>query len=153
MNLRIPGPIPVPDDILEEMSGPMINHRGPMYKEILFRVTDRLKQVFDTRGDVWILTSSGTGAMEAAIVNTLSPGDKVICATAGSFGDRFGEIAGIFGAEVVTLEFPWGTVVDPDELRRSLRENGDAKAVLVTHNETSTGVTMDLEAMAAVVKG
>ena len=63
MNLRIPGPIPVPDDILEEMSGPMINHRGPMYKEILFRVTDRLKQVFDTRGDVWILTSSGTGAM------------------------------------------------------------------------------------------
>ena len=72
MNLRIPGPIPVPEDILEEMSGPMINHRGPKYQEILFRVTDRLKQVFDTRGDVWILTSSGTGAMEAAIVNTLS---------------------------------------------------------------------------------
>ena len=74
MNLRIPGPIPVPDDILAEMSAPMINHRGPKYKEMLFRVTDRLKQVFETQGDVWILTSSGTGAMEAAIVNTLSPG-------------------------------------------------------------------------------
>jgi aspartate aminotransferase-like enzyme len=153
VNLRIPGPIPVPDDILEAMAEPMINHRGPEFKEILYRVTEGLKQVFETENEVWLLTSSGTGAMEAAIVNTLSPGDKVICATAGSFGDRFGEIAGIFGAEVVTLEFPWGTVVDPDELRRSLRENGDAKAVLVTHNETSTGVTMDLEAVAAVVKG
>jgi len=153
VNLRIPGPIPVPDDILGAMAEPMINHRGPEFKEILYRVTEGLKQVFETENEVWLLTSSGTGAMEAAIVNTLSPGDKVICATAGSFGDRFGEIAGIFGAEVVTLEFPWGTVVDSDELRRSLRENGDAKAVLVTHNETSTGVTMDLEAVAAVVKG
>ena len=105
MNLRIPGPIPVPDDILEAMAEPMINHRGPEFKEILYRVTEGLKQVFETENEVWLLTSSGTGAMEAAIVNTLSPGDKVICATAGSFGDRFGEIAGIFGAEGVTLEF------------------------------------------------
>ena len=153
MNLRIPGPIPVPDEILEAMAEPMINHRGPEFKELLYRVTDGLKQVFETENEVWMLTASGTGAMEAAIVNTLSPGDKVICATAGSFGDRFGEIAAIFGAEVVTLEFPWGTAIAPDDLRRSLRENDDAKAVLVTHNETSTGVTMDLEAVAAVVKG
>ena len=90
MNLRIPGPIPVPDDILEEMSGPMINHRGPEYKDLLISTTDRLKQVFETKGDVWILTSSGTGAMEAAIVNTLSPGDKVVNATIGVFGNRFG---------------------------------------------------------------
>ncbi len=153
MNLRIPGPIPVPDDILGAMAEPMINHRGPEFKEILYRVTEGLKRVFETENEVWLLTASGTGAMEAAVVNTLSPGDKVICATAGSFGDRFGEIAGIFGAEVVTLEFPPGIAVDPDVLRRSLRENEDAKAVLVTHNETSTGVTMDLEAVAAVVKG
>ena len=93
MNLRIPGPIPVPDEILEAMAEPMINHRGPEFKELLYRVTDGLKQVFETENEVWMLTASGTGAMEAAIVNTLSPGDKVICATAGSFGDRFGEIA------------------------------------------------------------
>ena len=153
MNLRIPGPIPVPDDILQEMSAPMINHRGPKYKEILFRVTDRLKQVFETQEDVWILTSSGTGAMEAAIVNTLSPGDKVINATVGVFGNRFGDIAEIFGAEVVTLSFPFGDAIDVDQLRGVLRDNPDAKAVLVTHNETSTGVANDLEAVAGVVRG
>ena len=131
----------------------MINHRGPEFKEMLFRITDRLKQVFDTTGDVYILTSSGTGAMEAAIVNTLSPGDKVLCATVGSFGDRFAEIARIFGAEVATLSFPWGTAVDIDRLREALVAEPDTKAVLVTHNETSTGVTNDLEGIAGVVKG
>ena len=152
MNLRIPGPIPVPEDILDAMSRPMINHRGPEFKNMLYRVTDRLKQVFETEQDVYILTSSGTGAMEAAIVNTLSPGDKVICATAGAFGDRFGQIAKVFGADVITAAFPWGTAVDPDGIRGALRANPDVKAVLVTHNETSTGVTIDLEAVAGVVK-
>ena len=153
MNLRIPGPIPVPDDILETMSEPMINHRGPEFKELLFRTTDRLKQVFETSGDLYILTSSGTGAMEAAVVNTLSTGDKVLCVTVGVFGDRFGEIAGAFGADVVTLRFPLGAGADPDEVRQTLHANPDVKAVLVTHNETSTGVTVDLEAIAGVVKG
>ena len=153
MNLRIPGPIPVPDDILEEMSGPMINHRGPEYKDLLFRTTDRLKQIFETQGDVWILTSSGTGAMEAAIVNTLSPGDKVINATIGVFGNRFTEIAETYGAEVTTLSFPYGEVIDLDTLRDTLNNDPEIKAVLVTHNETSTGVTNDLQAVAGVVKG
>ena len=153
MNLRIPGPIPVPEDILEEMSRPMINHRGPEYKEMLLRVTDRLKDVFGTAGDVFILTASGTGAMEAAVVNTLSPGDKVLCASVGSFGDRFGEIAAIFGADVTMLTSPQGSSVDVDELRSALKANSSYKAVLVTHNETSTGVTNDLEAIAGVVKG
>lgn len=153
MNLRIPGPIPVPEDILEEMSGPMINHRGPEYKDLLFRTTDRLKQVFETEGDVWILTSSGTGAMEAAIVNTLSPGDKVVNATIGVFGNRFGEIAEVYGAEVTTLDFPYGEVIDLDVLRDTLNDEPEIKAVLVTHNETSTGVTNDLETIAKVIKG
>ena len=83
MNLRIPGPIPVPEDILEDMSRPMINHRGPEYKDLLLGTTERLKRVFETDGDVWIITGSGTAAMEAAVVNTLSPGDKVINATIG----------------------------------------------------------------------
>ena len=153
MNLRIPGPIPVPDDILQAMSTPMINHRGPEFKDLLYRVTDGLKRVFETQNDVYILTSSGTGAMEAAVVNTLSPADKVVCATTGAFGDRFGQIAEVFGAEVITLSLPLGTAVDPDRLRQTLEANPDVKAVLVAHNETSTGVTNDLEAIARVVKG
>ena len=153
MNLRIPGPIPVPEEILEAMARPMINHRGPEFKEMLYRVTDRLTQVFDTKSDVYILTSSGTGAMEAAVVNTLSPGDKVLCATVGAFGDRFGQIARTFGADVTLLSFPLGTAVDPQALRQALNSEPSIKAVLVTHNETSTGVTNDLEAIAGVVKG
>lgn len=153
MNLRTPGPIPVPEDILEAMSEPMIDHRGPQFKDILFRVTDRLKQVFETKNDTYILTASGTGAMEAAIVNTLSPGDRVLCTTVGAFGDRFGRVAEVFGAEVITLRFPLGTAVDPGHLRDALHANPDVKAVLVTHNETSTGVTNPLEPIARVVKG
>ncbi len=153
MNLRIPGPIPVPDDILEVMASPMINHRGPKFKEILFRATDGLKTVFDTRSDVYILTSSGTGAMEAAIVNTLSPGEKVLCASIGSFGDRFGEIARIFDADVTMLSFEPGTAVDTGQLRDALRAAPGITTVLVTHNETNAGVTNDLEAIAGVVKG
>ena len=153
MNLRIPGPIPVPEYILEAMSGQMINHRGSEFKEILYRVTDRLKQVFDTKSDVYILTSSGTGAMEASIVNTLSPGDKVLNTSIGFFGDRFGEIAQLFGAQVTSLSFPWGNAVDIEALRGALNQDPDIKAVLATHNETSTGVTNDLEGIAGVVKG
>ena len=153
MNLRIPGPIPVPEDVLELMSQPMINHRGPEFKEILFRTTDRLKRVFDTKGDVFILTTSGTGAMEAAVVNTLSRGDKVLNVTVGVFGERFGEIAEIYGAEVETLAFPYGTAVDVEEVRKALEQQPEIEAVLVTHNETSTGVTNDLEAIGKVVKG
>ena len=153
MNLRIPGPIPVPDDILDEMSRPMINHRGPEYKDLLFSTTDRLKRVFETKGDVWIITGSGTAAMEAAVVNTLSPGDKVINATIGVFGNRFTDIASVFGADVITLSFPFGEAIDLDILRKTLEDNPDTKAVTVTHNETSTGVANDLEAVAGVVKG
>ena len=153
MNLRIPGPIPVPEDILEEMSRPMINHRGPEYKDLLFTTTGRLKRVFETSGDVWIITGSGTAAMEAAVVNTLSPGDKVINATIGVFGNRFTDIASVYGAEVNTLTFPFGETIDLDVLRGALSDDPDVKAVMVTHNETSTGVANDLEAVAGVVKG
>lgn len=153
MNLRTPGPIPVPDDILDSMSDQMINHRGPEYKDLLFRTTEGVKRVFDTTGDLYILTASGTGAMEAAIVNTLSPGDKVVNVCVGVFGMRFGEIAERFGAEVISLDFPFGSAADPDAVRGVLNDNPDVKAVLVTHNETSTGVTNDLQAIAAVVKG
>ena len=153
MNLRTPGPIPLAEDVLEAMSWPMINHRGPEYEDLLERTTSKLKQVFDTRGDMYIITGSGTAAMEAAVVNTLSPGDRVLNLSIGAFGDRFGQIAGIFGADVTNLTFTSGTAVDPDRLRQALSDDPQIKAVLVTHNETSTGVANDLEAIAGVAKG
>ena len=152
-NLRTPGPTPVPDDIVEAMSNPMINHRGPEFHEIIDRVTEQLKQIFMTRKEVYILTASGTGALEAAIVNTLSPGDKVLSASAGSFGDRVTEMGEAFGADVRHLDFEWGTPLEPDAIRQVLREEPDIKAVLITHNETSTGVTHPLQAISQVVKG
>tara|TARA_Y100000590_G_scaffold469346_1_gene656393 strand:- start:4618 stop:5706 length:1089 start_codon:yes stop_codon:yes gene_type:complete len=152
LNLRIPGPIPVPNNILEAMSNPMINHRGPEFAKLLNEVTKGLKQVFQTNNDLYILTASGTGVMEAAIVNTLSPGDNVLSASVGVFGDRFGEIASIYGAKVEKLTFDAGTGVDPQTLRESLKKNPDIKAVLVVHNETSTGVTNPLSEIAQIVK-
>ena len=152
-NLRTPGPTPVPEDIVEAMSNPMINHRGPEFMEMLTRITEQLKQVFMTRSDLYVLTASGTGAMEAAVVNTLSPGDKVLAATAGTFGNRFVELARTYGADVQHLEFEWGEPVDPQAVRRALNDDPEIKAVLVTHNETSTGVTHPLEDIAKVVKG
>ena len=152
-NLRTPGPTPIPDDIVDEMSLPMINHRGPEFKELIEATTAGLKQVFMTTNDLYILTSSGTGALEAAVVNTLSPGDKVIAATAGSFGDRFVQIAEGYGANVNRMDFEWGDAIDPEAIRAELQKDPDIKAVLVTHNETSTGVTHDLESIARVVKG
>ena len=152
VNLRIPGPIPVNDDILESMGTPMINHRGPEFREILYRTTERLKTVFSTKNDVYIITGSGTSAMEAAVVNTLSPGDKAINATVGVFGNRFGVISERYGIDLVSLEFPFGSDVDLDVLRNCLNANPDVKAVMVTHNETSTGVTNNLQGISTVVK-
>ena len=152
MNLRIPGPTPVPDDILQVLSTQMINHRGPEFKALLYRVTERLKTVFATQNDMFILSSSGTGGMEAAIANTLSAGDKVLCASIGSFGNRFGEIAKRFGADVDMLNFEPGTSINIDTLEQAINERKDLKAVLVTHNETNTGVTNNLKQVAKIVK-
>ena len=152
-NLRTPGPTPVPDDIVEAMSDPMINHRGPEFLELIQEATERLKQVFVTENDLFILTSSGTGALEASIVNVLSSGDKVLSASAGSFGDRFADIADAYKADVQRLNFEWGDPIDPEAVREALRQDPDTKAVLITHNETSTGVTHDLETLVSVIKG
>jgi len=151
-NLRIPGPTPCPDDVLKAMSWPMVNHRGPEFCQLFSRVTKDLKKMFMTNNDVFLLTGSGTGGMEAAVVNTLSPGDKVLAVSIGAFGDRFAEIARQFGAEVIPLNFDWGKAADIDSINKALRDNPDIKAVLVTHNETSTGVTNDLESISSIVK-
>ena len=152
-NLRTPGPTPIPEYIYEAMSDPMINHRGPEFFELISECTERLQQVFMTRQDVFILTSSGTGALEASIVNTLSPGDRVLAASAGSFGDRYADALEAYGAVVQRVTFEWGEPVDPEAIRQGLQADPTIKAVIVTHNETSTGVTHDLESIAQVVKG
>jgi len=150
--LRIPGPTPCPPEVKQAMGWPMVNHRGPEFQQILNDVTAELKQVFQTKNDVLILTGSGTGGMEAAVVNVLSPGDKVLSVSVGVFGDRFAAIARAFGAEVVSLNFDWGKPADPDAVKKAIKDNPGVKAVLVTHNETSTGVTNDLAAISKAVK-
>jgi aspartate aminotransferase-like enzyme len=152
MQLRVPGPTPCPPQALEAMGRQMINHRGGEFGEILRSTTEKLKQAFQTKGDVFLLTASGTGGMEAAIVNTLSPGDRVLSISNGFFAERFGDIAEQYGAEVTRLTFEWGKAVAPDEVDKALRADGDIKAVLATHNETSTGMTNNLNEISAVVK-
>ena len=143
-NLRIPGPTACPEDTLAELSRQMINHRGPEFADMQERIMERLKNFFRTENDVYVYTTSGTGAMEAAIVNTLSPGDNVLGVSIGEFGDRFVEIAKAFGAEVTELAFEPGTAADPQAVAEALAKDPAIKAVLVTHNETSTGVTNDV---------
>src|SRR3990172_12352257 len=151
LNLRIPGPTPVPADILEAVGRPMINHRGREFAALIQRVGERLKDFYQTSQDVMMLTASGTGGLEAAVVSTLSPGDKVLAVSIGAFGDRFAAIAETYGAHVTPLSYEWGQPARPEDVRAALREDPEIKAVLVTHNETSTGVTNPLEEIAGVV--
>lgn len=151
-NLRIPGPTPVPQDILEAVARPMVNHRGREFAALIQRVAGRLKDFFLTRNDVLILSASGTGGLEAAVVNTVSPGDRVLAISIGAFGERFAAIAEAFGADVTMLPYEWGQAARPEDVRRTLDDDPAIKAVLVTHNETSTGVTNPLAEIARVVR-
>ncbi|MEX2247252.1 MAG: alanine--glyoxylate aminotransferase family protein [Dehalococcoidia bacterium] len=153
VNLRIPGPTPCPDDVLQAMSRQMINHRGPEFAGVIQRITASLQLLFETKADVLTLTAAGTGAIESAVVNTLSPGDRALCASIGVFGDRFADIATTYGVSVEKLSFEQGTAADPQALADALRRDPSFKAVLLTHNETSTGVTNDLGALAKAVRG
>lgn len=149
--LFTPGPTPVPETTQLDMARPLVHHRGPEFKAILAEVQDGLKYLFQTRDDVLILTSSGTGAMEATVVNLLSPGDPVLTVQGGKFGERWTEICQAYGLNTQVMEVEWGKAVDPEELGQRLRENSAIKAVFITHNETSTGVMNDLEAIAGEV--
>ncbi|MGC8890035.1 MAG: pyridoxal-phosphate-dependent aminotransferase family protein [bacterium] len=142
--LMIPGPTPVPDSVLKKMASPMVNHRGKEFAQILKNVTEKMKKIFLTDGDVILLTSSGSGGMEAAVVNFLSPGDKVLFCITGNFGERFAKIAQIYGADVIRLTVPPGDGITPEMIEDSFKKNLGIKAVYITHNETSTAVTNDL---------
>ncbi|MGI8926212.1 MAG: pyridoxal-phosphate-dependent aminotransferase family protein [Tepidiformaceae bacterium] len=152
MNLRIPGPTPCPEEVLQASAAQMVNHRGPEFAQTLRRVTDGLNWAFGSSTDVLSFTTSGTGGLEVAIVNTLSPGDRVLSVSIGSFGDRLKSLASTYGADVVSYAREWGEAADPAAVGRMLDYDATIKAVLVTHNETSTGVTNPLEAIARAVR-
>jgi aspartate aminotransferase-like enzyme len=151
-NLRIPGPTPVPAEILHELTQPLINHRGPEFVAILRRVTARLQYFFQTNSPVLTFAASGTAGQEAAVANLFSPGDHVVAITIGAFGDRQANIAERYGLEVTRIEFPWGEAADPGIVETRLKSLAPYKAVLLTHNETSTGVTNDLETLATLIR-
>jgi aspartate aminotransferase-like enzyme len=153
--LLLPGPVPVAQPVLEAMARPMINHRGPEYADTIARIERALQPVFGTKGGVMLLGSSGTGAMEAAFVNLFSPGDVVLSCPIGVFGKRFGSIAQTYGCTVETLDTPVGAALDPDALRARLDADKERRiaGVLLTHNETSTGVQNDMAAIADAVRG
>ena len=151
-NLRIPGPVPLPQETLDLMSSQMINHRGQEYADMLDQMTNNLKTVLMTKSDVYFITASGTGGMESAIVNTTSPGDKVLSISIGWFGERFSEISDAYGCETIKISFEYGDYADPEKIKPILSENPDIKAVLITHNESSTGVRNPLKEICEIIK-
>lgn len=154
-NLRIPGPTFVPQSVLAASARPIINHRGPEFASLLAGLTRALQDFLRTQNDVLLLTCSGSGAMEAAVANTLARGDRVLVFSNGAFGERFHSIAKSYGVDARRVDVTWGRAVDPDLVRDEIaKEKGKdgAKAVLVTHNETSTGVLNPLKEIAEVVR-
>ncbi|MBU1062185.1 MAG: alanine--glyoxylate aminotransferase family protein [Candidatus Omnitrophica bacterium] len=163
--LLTPGPTPVPKEVLDAMARPIIHHRTPQFQTILKEVEADLKHVFQTKNNVLIFSSSGTGAMEGTVTNLLSPGDKAIVVRAGKFGERWGELCDAYGIEFIPIDVEWGKAVDPEVIKKILTEKGtlppqklagppmaEIKAVFTTLCETSTGVSIDIEAIGKIVK-
>ncbi|MEW5989840.1 MAG: alanine--glyoxylate aminotransferase family protein [Chloroflexota bacterium] len=150
-NLRIPGPTSLPPSVREAGARQMINHRGPEFAAMLGRIRDGMRPYFGTQSEIAVLSCAGTGGLEAAVVNVLSPGDRVLGVSIGAFGDRFAKIAEVYGADVDRMSAEWGHAARPDEVRERLR-GGAYKAVLLTHNETSTGVMNPIPALAAAIR-
>jgi aspartate aminotransferase-like enzyme len=151
-NLRIPGPTALPSSVRTAGARQMINHRGPEFAAMLARILEGMRPYFGTTSDVAMISTAGSGGLEAAVVNTLSPGDRVLGVSIGSFGDRFAKIAGIYGADVTKLDAEWGYAAAADEIRERLRSMPGTRAVLLTHNETSTGVMNPIRDLAAAIR-
>ncbi|MDR1421247.1 MAG: alanine--glyoxylate aminotransferase family protein [Coriobacteriales bacterium] len=150
--LMTPGPTPVPSEVLLAQARPMIHHRTPDFEAVVRECVDGLKYVFQTKdSDVLIFASSGTGAMESAIVNCFSAGDEVIICFNGKFGQRMQLIAQAYGLKVCVLEFGWQTAVDPAAIARALKEHPDARGVIITQSETSSGVLNDVQTVGRIV--
>lgn len=151
--LMAPGPTAIPHQVLLAMARPVIHHRTPEFRAILKEVNEGLKYLFRTKNPVVTLSASGTGAMEAAVVNTLSRGDRALVVRGGKFGERWGDLCEAYGVEATRIDVEWGHAVDPEEIKKALDENPDIRAVFTTLCETSTCVRNDIEAIGKIVAG
>lgn len=149
--LMAPGPTPVPEEVLLAMAAPLPHHRTPVFEKIVAEVQGKLKWLYQTKNDVIVLASSGSGGMEAALVNTVNAGERVLVVNGGKFGERFGKIAKAYGFVTDEIQVTWGHAVEPSEIEKRLAQN-DCRAVCVQASETSTGVAHPVKAIAALVK-
>jgi aspartate aminotransferase-like enzyme len=149
--LMTPGPTQIPSEVLLASAQPIIHHRTGAYSELFARVNENLKYVYQTENDVISFASSGTGAMESAVVNLCSPGDSVLIASCGKFGERWRDLSEVYGLDYDYREYEWGTAVVPSDIEQALEADPGIKAVFVTHSETSTGVVNDMQAIGAIV--
>jgi len=149
--LLAPGPTPIPPEVLLAMARPIVHHRTPLYEEILREVREGLKYLFRTKNEVLIFASSGTGAMEGAVTNTLSPGDKALVVEGGKFGERFTNLCRVYGVKPVVLPVEWGKAIDPAAIGKALKEEPSIRAVMTQATETSTGVLHPIREIAAMV--
>ncbi len=150
--LMTPGPTPLPSDVLLSQAEPIMHHRTPAYGEVFGRLMQGLKEVFLTENDVLVFASSGTGAMEAAVVNCFSPGDRVLVVHGGKFGERFRDLCRTYSLEVIEYACEWGETADPSVIASMLEREAGIRGVLVTHSETSTGVVNDIGTIGGIVK-
>jgi aspartate aminotransferase-like enzyme len=150
--LLAPGPTPVPPEVLLAMAQPVIHHRTPQFEAVVAEVRDGLQRLFQTQYDVLMLASSGTGAMEAAVTNLTSPGDRVLVVNGGKFGERWGKIARAYGLVVTEITVEWGRAVDPAEVARALDAHPETRLVLTQGSETSTTVRHPVERIAAITR-
>jgi len=149
--LMIPGPVELTPEVLSEMARPLIGHRTPDFDEILKYCQDSLKEIFSTKNDILFITGSGTAAMDAAVASTIKEGDEYVCITGGKFGERMPEIVRAYGGTAREVDARWGKAVNPADVEEAVSE-GNAKAITITHNETSTGVLHDVKAIGKIAK-
>jgi aspartate aminotransferase-like enzyme len=151
-HLFTPGPTPVPPQVLAALAEPVVHHRSPDFRPIFRSCLDRLSEVYRAAREPLMFTASGTGAMESAVANLTSPGERVVVVSAGNFGERWQALARTYGCEVDVVGYEWGETPSADDLAARLAELGGAKAVFLTHSETSTGVVLDVRSLAAAAR-
>jgi aspartate aminotransferase-like enzyme len=150
--LLAPGPTAIPPEVLLTMAEPILHHRNPLFEAVVAEVRENLKWLFGTKNEVLVFASSGTGAMEGAVTNMLSPGDKAICVRSGKFGERWANICKAYGVQSMNIDIPWGDILEPAEIEKILKTNPDVKAVYATATETSTGARFPIQEISAIVR-
>jgi len=147
-----PGPTMLPPEVLLKMAEPIMHHREPEFERMLAEIREGLKYLFQTKNEVLVFTSSGTGAMEGAVSNILSKGDKALVVRGGKFGERWGEICKAYGIEFIPIDVEWGRAVDPKQIQKALASNSSVRGVYTQASETSTGARHPIHEIAKIVK-